>query len=113
FIAVYAAAAVIFFASPAVMGDGGLPGIIVNRQEHFLNLEGTRFQRPRLQPTFQSFITALPTAIGNSFFRPAPWEAKNIFQLFSSLDILLFLTSILYVLFNKRDDWKARLTDPV
>lgn len=80
---------VLFFAAKYIHSSLDLPSYIVDKQQQFKKLEGNSVvQTSDLQPSFQSFITNLPTAIDMGFFRPRPNE-KGLISLVASVEVIL------------------------
>ncbi|QEC45691.1 hypothetical protein [Pseudobacter ginsenosidimutans] len=110
---VYAAGILLFFASARISPEKNLPQIVVNKQADFFSLKGnTIYQLDTLTADTRSFITVLPQAALNVFFRPAPWEAKGPLQLVASADILLFWGLVLYILYRNRGDIRFQISQP-
>lgn len=94
----YAAVLVLFFGSLLLPGSLNLPGLVVAKQQEFLQLPGnTRFALDRLEPSVASFVRVLPQAAANSFVRPFAWEAKGPLQWLAAADILFFWAMVLLV----------------
>lgn len=106
FITCYSLAIVLFFVT-------GLTNTVVQKQQDFMKLKGTRFDMKKLEPDPASFIGAFPKAINHTFLRPYPWEAGNMLQLFYSLDIIFFWLLIILAILKPHTEWKRRLFDPV
>jgi hypothetical protein len=88
-------------------------GIIAEKQNEFSNLKGTKFKLDKLEGTPVSYLKVLPQAAGNTFFRPAPWEAKGPLQLMASAEVIVFwLIFIASVKFRHRF-WQVRMSQPV
>lgn len=113
FAGVYVLALILFFASTWIIPEGGMPGMVARIQHKFLLLKGTSYSTGELQPTFGGFITAFPTAVLNSFFRPFPWEATGVLQLMAAAETAIFWALALFTLIRKDPDWKLRLQHPV
>jgi hypothetical protein len=88
-------------------------GIIAEKQNEFSNLKGTKFKLDKLEGTPVSYLKVLPQAAGNTFFRPAPWEAKGPLQLMASAEVvvfwLIFIASVKY----RHRFWQLRMSQPV
>lgn len=106
FIASYIIAVILFFAT-------GLQHMVVEKQQQFSKLTGTRFNMKGLEPGVLSFIEAFPKAVNHTFLRPYPWEANNILQLFYSLEIIFFWLIIITAIIKSHKAWKERLFRPV
>ena len=92
FTAVFSAAAIIFFSSPALMQ------IACNRQADFLQLGWARsaVAVEVLQPNFKSFIAHVPAAVNIAFLRPYIWDSYSIFYLASAVEIIFLWALVLY-----------------
>jgi hypothetical protein len=90
FLWVYGIGGLLFFASAWVSPSKNLPGVIVERQQSFFKLHGTRFSLDSLQPTVTSFARVLPQALSNTFIRPTIWEAKGALQIMTAAEIIFF-----------------------
>jgi hypothetical protein len=89
FLWVYGVSGILFFASVWMSPAQNLPGMIIDRQQAFLKLQGTRFQLDSLQPSVTSFARVLPQALSHTFVRPTVWEAKGALQLMTAVEIIL------------------------
>lgn len=60
---------------------------------------GSYISQGEYDGSISSFITLLPIAVITTFFRPFPWEVKNILMIFSALEnfILLYLTLKVFI----------------
>jgi hypothetical protein len=87
----------------------GLQQYIVNTQQQFFALKGTRFEMAALQPTVTSFIKLFPAAVNHIFLRPYPWETISILQLFYSFEIIIFWIVMVWSLIQR----KQRINEPV
>ncbi|HYF29892.1 MAG TPA: hypothetical protein VD993_02125 [Chitinophagaceae bacterium] len=109
FASVYGIALIAFFGSSYISPNTNMLTYVVHRQQEFFRLKGnTVYELNRLEPTAASFFKTLPQAIGNTFLRPLPWEAKGLLQWMAALETfivwLLLLTSILR---KKSAYWKS------
>lgn len=81
----------VFFGSAWLDLSLNLPAIIASRQQEFLALEASsKFDMPVLERNGWSYIRALPSAIGNVFFKPLPGQGGRIFYLAFTLEIAFF-----------------------
>jgi hypothetical protein len=64
-----------------------------------LDSSGSKIEIKKLEPTFWSVISAVPSAIFNTLFRPFVFEANNLLSLFAALENLLIAFLLLLVLF--------------
>ena len=102
FLWTYGISGLLFFASALISPAQNLPGVIVERQQSFLKLHGTRFQLDSLEPSVTSFARILPQALSHTFVRPTIWEAKGALQLMTAVDIIVcWLLALLAII--KRD----------
>jgi len=113
YVLVFAVTAFVFFATAWILPDGNLPGMVAKKQQEFLALQGTRFQLDSLQPSVISYARVLPQAVSHTFFRPWVWEAKGLLQIMTALEVIVFWLLVIYMIFNRDDKWKARITSPL
>lgn len=102
----YLAAIILFFAL-------GLQEAVAGKQQQFLQLNGTRFEMKKLEPTIKSFTEMFPVAFNHTFLRPYPWETKNLLQLFYSFEMIFCWLLLIFMVFNVHPGWKQRLYHPV
>jgi hypothetical protein len=113
FLWVYAISGLVFFASAWVSPARNLPGVIVDRQQGFLKLHGTRFQLDSLQPTVTSFVRVLPQALSHTFIRPYFWEAKGALQIMTAAEILVCWLLVLLAIIKRDIHSKRTLHKPL
>jgi hypothetical protein len=113
FLAVLGTCCLLFFATAWVSPGKNLPQVIVQRQQAFMELQGTRFQLDSLQPTAGSFTRVLPQAISHTFIRPYIWEAKGALQLMTAAAIMVFWGLVLLAIIKKEMHWKHILCKPL
>jgi hypothetical protein len=66
-------------------------------QESFFLLKGnTQYKLDSLKPGPLSFISILPQATANTFFRPYPWEGKSLLQSVSSVEVIFLIAGFLF-----------------
>lgn len=65
---------------------------------------GSGYSLGELDGSFESMIRLAPAAVNVSLFRPYLWEVNNILMLFSSLESLLLLVMVIYVIVHKRNN---------
>jgi hypothetical protein len=110
---IYTIGAFLFFATAWVSPDKNLPQMVVDKQAAFFALKGnTIYALDTLQPEVRSFLSILPQATVNTFFRPAPWEAKGPLQLVASADILFFWALLLFIFFRNSGNMKLQFSHP-
>ncbi len=79
--------------------------IVTIKQHHFIKMAsefnaGSQIFLPALEDNLLSFISLVPVAIVNSFFRPFIWEAHNILALVAAIEnIILFVMFIFAIVF--------------
>ena len=114
FLVTYGIACTVFFGSVLLSPEKNLPAIVVKRQQQFFALQGnTRFRLDSLQTNMGSFVKVTPQAFQNTFLRPFPWEAKGIFQVVSSLDILFFWALFLLFLWRREKRLQDYIRNPL
>jgi hypothetical protein len=113
FLWVYGICGLLFFASAWVSPARNLPGVIVERQQSFMALNGTRFQLDSLQPTVSSFIKVLPQALSHTFIRPFIWEAQGALQIMTALEIIVFWLLVLTAILKREMQWREALKKPL
>jgi hypothetical protein len=113
FLWVYGICGLLFFASAWVSPARNLPGVIVERQQSFMALNGTRFQLDSLQPTVSSFIKVLPQALSHTFIRPFIWEAQGALQVMTALEIIVFWLLVLTAILKREMQWREALKKPL
>jgi hypothetical protein len=102
----YVIAIILFFVT-------GISTVVIEKQRQFSALHGTRFQMKKLEPGIQSFVETFPKAVNHVFLRPYPWEAKNVLQLFYSLEMIFFWLFVLFAALRAHPQWKQRVTHPI
>ncbi len=97
------AGTIFFFNAKHLHPSLDMPKYIVQKQAQFSNLEGSSVvETHKLQPDFQSFLSALPSALDMGFLRPHPGETGMI-SLVASVEIILFwLIFILCIIYRKK-----------
>ncbi|TDH18288.1 hypothetical protein EXU57_23835 [Segetibacter sp. 3557_3] len=100
FLGIYLAGIVLFFLLPLVSPALNLPGVIVTKQQEFLQLQGSSFiETTPLEPTAQSFISFLPAAIKMAFLRPFNIETLSylptVVELYA-INLLMLLCVLSY-----------------
>ncbi|OQP65332.1 hypothetical protein A3860_16830 [Niastella vici] len=113
FLWVFGISGVLFFASAWVSPQKNGPLIVTERQQSFMQLEGTRFHLDTLQPTVTSFIKVLPQAVSHTFLRPYIWEAKGALQLMTAAEIIVCWLLVLTAIIKKEMHWRQPLQKPV
>jgi hypothetical protein len=113
FLWMYGLCGLLFFASAWVSPARNLPGVIVERQQSFLALHGTRFQLDSLQPTVTSFTKVLPQALSHTFVRPAIWEAQGALQLMTAVEIIVFWLLVFAAIIKREMHWRQVLKKPI
>lgn len=113
FLWVYGICGLLFFATAWVSPGKNLPGVIVERQQSFLALHGTRFQLDSLQPTVTSFTRVLPQALSHTFVRPTIWEAQGALQLMTAMEIIIFWLLVLTAIIKREMHWQKVLKKPL
>lgn len=114
FAMVYLAAIVFFFNGNKIHPKLNFPQKIVEAQDYFSSLQGrTSFEMEALQPNFQSFITAMPSALKNSFLRPSintthTWFDKLAFAE-NCFILLIIIGAIYYTSFKKLNRDQVRI----
>jgi hypothetical protein len=98
----------IFFGSTLFHGPLNFPSYVVKKQQEFMALKGnTVFNLNPLDSSIWSFLSTLPQAFLNTFFRPYPWEARGLLQIAASAEIVffwvVFLMSIKNILSTNRE----------
>jgi hypothetical protein len=113
FIWVFGIGGLLFFATAWVSPAKNLPGVIVNRQQAFMALQGTRFPLDSLQPSVTGFARVLPQALSHTFVRPYIWEAKGALQLMTAVEIIVCWLLVITAIIKKEIHWKKTLTSPL
>lgn len=97
FFGVYGICFLLFFGSSLFSKTGGLPGLVVARQQAFFELKAnTRYPLDTLETEPVSFLRLSPQAINNSIFRPYLWEAKGLLQIMSAMENLVVLILVIF-----------------
>jgi hypothetical protein len=110
FIWVFGIGGLLFFATAWVSPTKNLPAVIVNRQQAFMALQGTRFPLDSLQPSVTGFARVLPQAVSHTFVRPFIWEAKGALQLMTALEIIVCWLLVITAMVKKEIHWIKTLT---
>lgn len=113
FIWVFGIGGLLFFATAWVSPAKNLPGVIVNRQQAYMALQGTRFPLDSLQPSITGFARVLPQALSHTFVRPYIWEAKGALQLMTAVEIIVCWLLVITAMVKKEIHWKKTLTSPL
>jgi len=113
FLWVFGIGGVLFFASAWVSPQKNLPQMVVQRQQSFMALQGTRFQLDTLQPSLTSFTKVLPQAVSHTFLRPYIWEAKGALQLMTAAEIIVCWLLVFIAIIKRESHWKQTLQKPV
>jgi hypothetical protein len=80
-----------FFTMGKIHPSLNLPLYIVERRLEFQKLEAnTELDMRALEPTFKSFLGALPESLGNVFFRPLPGEVEKVFYYAFLMELYAF-----------------------
>jgi hypothetical protein len=112
FFSVYLVAAAIFFGSGA-LSSRGFPGIVVQKQQEFMQLRGSRIQLDSLHPHLKSFVRVLPQAAKNTYLRPHAFEAKGMLQVIAAIEVILFWALFLLVLVKHDRRWYTNFRQPL
>lgn len=110
---VFGIGGLLFFATAWVSPVKNLPMVIVQRQQEFMALQGTRFPLDSLQPSLTGFAKVLPQSISHTFIRPYIWEAKGALQLMTAMEIIACWLLVLAAIVKKEIHWKQTLTKPL
>jgi hypothetical protein len=110
---VFGIGALLFFATAWVSPAMNLPGVIVQRQQAFMQLQGTRFPLDSLQPSVTGFARVLPQAMSHTFLRPYIWEARGALQMMTAVEIIVCWLLVLAAIFQKDKYWKTFITRPL
>jgi 4-amino-4-deoxy-L-arabinose transferase-like glycosyltransferase len=114
FAMVYAITGLLFFSTAWWLPRGGLPAVVVKRQQEYFTLKGnTAFALDSLQASAGSFIKVLPQAVNNTFLRPFLWEAKDKLQLMASLDNMFLWGLIILFLVRKDEQLRQKWRHPL
>jgi len=113
FLWVFGIGALSFFASAWLSPHKNLPTMIVQRQQEFMALKGTRFPLDSLQPSVTGFARVLPQAVSHTFIRPYVWEAKGLLQIMTAVEILVCWLLVLLAIIKKDKYWKKELGNPL
>jgi len=100
FTVLYAAATILFFATPYILPSANLPAYMANRQADFFKLEkgNTTIQMDTLQPNLVSFIATAPRALQHGLLRPFVTDIK-LSKMLLPLSLELMVYEILVVAF--------------
>ena len=113
FIWVFATGGLLFFATAWLSPQKNFPQVIVQKQQAFMALQGTRFPLDTLQPTPGSFARVLPQALSHTLIRPYIWEAQGALQLMTAAAIIIFWGLLITCIIKKEIHWKAMLCKPL
>lgn len=113
YLAVLGIGGVLFFASAWISPSKNLPQVIVQKQQSFMALQGTRFQLDSLQPSVTGFARVLPQAVSHTFVRPYIWEAKGALQLMTAAEIIVCWLLVLAAIIKKEMHWRQVLKKPL
>jgi hypothetical protein len=105
FSTVYTLGLIAFFTLPQILPALNFPLFLSNKQNEFLQLKGTSaVTNTSLQPSINSFLSYLPTALDVAFLRPHLAETKNFSYIPAALEIimLLLLAMSLIIFTNKK-----------
>jgi hypothetical protein len=105
FFLVYITGLIAFFLVPFIIPALNFPLFLSNKQNEFLQLQGTSaVAATELQPTLQSYLSYLPSALDMAFLRPHLTEVKNISYIPAMLEnlLLLLIIALAVFLFNKK-----------
>lgn len=83
--------------------------ILANQQASFLAESGSSSipNSSAFEPSIWGILTAIPIAIVNALGRPFLWETKDFLQLIASLEILCFLTLVVFAFFLRKQPTHA------
>jgi hypothetical protein len=104
FVSVYLLFGVLFFTARYVYPALDFPQAVVDKQQAFLQLQGSNSSIPirELQPNAVSFMLNTPQAINLSTIRPYPSDVKHILSLAAAIEIdALLVMFLLFVLFHR------------
>lgn len=96
-----------FFIIPLFFPAINLPAVVTSKQNEFLQLSaGSEVKTAPLQPTVAAFISYLPHAIDMAFFRPHPYEIKNLSYIPAIAENLLLAILITLSMFHIKKHYK-------
>ena len=110
---VFGIGGLLFFATAWISPARNLPMVIVQRQQSFMALQGTRFQLDSLQPSVTGFARVLPQAVSHTFIRPYIWEARGALQIMTAVEIIVCWLLVLLAIVKNEIHWKQTLTKPL
>ncbi|HEY2348025.1 MAG TPA: hypothetical protein VGH64_03365, partial [Puia sp.] len=100
---IYLVCLLIFTISLFLPPDRQLSRPVRKAQESFFVLKGnTKYKLDSLKPGPLSFISILPQATANTFFRPYPWEGKSLLQSLSSVDVIFIVAGLIFFTVSPR-----------
>ncbi len=100
FSVVYLAGIILFFISPLIFPSLNFPAFLANKQNEFLQLTGTSAVTTKhLEPTLNSFLSYLPTALDMAFFRPHLTEIKNVSYILAAAEVFFLIVLFILSLF--------------
>ena len=108
FVVVYIFSILLFF-NFQYISNYNLAEIISFKQHDFINMVnesvnvGSRIDIPILEPNFLSFVTAIPTALLNTFLRPSIFDVHSVIVIPSVIENFLFIIMVVFTIiyFNK------------
>ncbi|MES2646671.1 MAG: hypothetical protein V4717_07355 [Bacteroidota bacterium] len=76
---------------------------LVNRQQEFLAMQAnSRIEIKVLEPDFNSFLKALPAALGHTLFRPFPGEGGKMLYMAFSIEIIILWLLICWLIIGSK-----------
>lgn len=100
FSAVYLSGIILFFIIPIIFPSLNFPAFLANKQNEFLQLSGTSAVTSKhLEPSIDSFLSYLPTALDMAFFRPHLNEIKNVSYIPAIAEVFFLLALFILSLF--------------
>ncbi|WP_207513174.1 hypothetical protein [Longitalea luteola] len=103
----------LFFVSAWISPSKNLPLVVVQKQQSYMALQGTRFQLDSLQPSVSSFAKVLPEAVSHTFLRPYLWEARGALQLMTAAEIIICWLLVLVAIVKREKHWRQLLKKPL
>ncbi len=93
---------ILIFSAKYIHPKLNIPAYIVEKQSQFKKLSGgSEIVTPELQPTFNSFLSASPSALDVAFIRPHMTE-NGLSSQIASFEIIVILTFFLFCIFKGR-----------
>jgi hypothetical protein len=86
---------------------------VVQKQQEFMQLRGSRIQLDSLHPHLKSFVRVLPQAAKNTYLRPHAFEAKGMLQVIAAIEVILFWALFLLVLVKHDRRWYTNFRQPL